>query len=391
MFNKQFFMLYVLKTGRLDSSLVAEASSKPHSKVLDVNRGYLLLESQKTLDFNHYGSLPIAFEVIERFNDFDVRDLASKIYSLGDTTNRFFLDSNFLTPKQLRLAAIDLKKMLVKTSDSKVSFFDFKNTASVFNESKKSKNVNGYGLYRLDRGYVLARFVFVQNIDAYTIRDFGKPFRDAKLGMLPPKLAQTMINLLPKDNIHTIYDPFCGTGTICFEAGLAGFSSWGSDLLDSNITGCNKNLDFFTETLGVNKNIFRFFQADATKLSKLPDNFAIVTEGYLGTPKKGNENKSTLALDYRSVVDIYNNFFVNLHKIAFDKKFFLVISVPEFKFLASSKNPEKIFANLRNYGYIFRTVVPSNRFGIDSSRVLHYSREDQFVSRNIICLEHIPG
>ena len=116
-----------------------------------------------------------------------------------------------------------------------------------------------------------------------------------------------------------------------------------------------------------------------------------MTEGYLGKPKKGNESKTELAMDFKSVVSIYNNFFLNLHKIAFKKKFFVVISVPEFKYLASTKNPEKIFANLRNYGYIFRTVVPSNRLGIDSSRVLHYSREDQFVSRNIICLEHIPG
>ena len=133
------------------------------------------------------------------------------------------------------------------------------------------------------------------------------------------------------------------------------------------------------------------FSADATKITNLPDNFAIVSEGYLGKPKKGNEEKSELAMDFKSVVNIYNDFFINLHKIGFNKKFFVVVSIPEFKYLASSRNPEKIFANLRNYGYIFRTVVPSNRFGVDSSRVLHYSREDQFVSRNIICLEHIPG
>lgn len=391
MFNKQLFMLYVLKSGRLAESLVAEVSSKSYSKVLDENRGYLLVDSEKQLDFATFGACPIAFEVLNKSRNFDVKNLAQTISDLNDETNRFFLDSNFLTPKQLRMVSIDLKKMLVKKSESKVSFFDFKNTASVFNESKKAKNLNGYGLYRLDRSYVLGRFVFVQDIDAYTLRDFHKPFRDAKLGMLPPKLAQTMINLIPKANIHTIYDPFCGTGTVCFEAALAGYNSWGSDLLASNIEGCMQNSKFFEEKFGLQSNLFNFFDADATKIKNLPDNFAIVSEGYLGKPKKGNEEKSELAMDFKSVVNIYNDFFINLHKIGFNKKFFVVVSIPEFKYLASSRNPEKIFANLRNYGYIFRTVVPSNRFGVDSSRVLHYSREDQFVSRNIICLEHIPG
>ena len=174
----------------------------------------------------------------------------------------------------------------------------------------------------MDRSYVLGRFVFVQDIDAYTLRDFHKPFRDAKLGMLPPKLAQTMINLIPKANIHTIYDPFCGTGTVCFEAALAGYNSWGSDLLASNIEGCMQNSKFFEEKFGLQSNLFNFFDADATKITNLPDNFAIVSEGYLGKPKKGNEEKSELAMDFKSVVNIYNDFFINLHKIGFKKKFF---------------------------------------------------------------------
>jgi len=384
-------MLYVVKAGRQPESLIAEISAKPFSKVLDENRGYLLVESEKELDFNKYGSCPIAYKVLKSSRDYELSELADEFVELGFDKHRFFVDSNFLTPKQTRMFAISLKKSLKQKLDGKVSFFDFKNTASVFNESRGSSKTGGVGVFRLNREYFLVEFDFVQNLDSYTIRDFEKPFRDAKLGMLPPKLAQTMINMIPKDNIETIYDPFCGTGTVCFEAMLSGYKAWGSDLLDSNIEGCAKNAEFFESKIGLDSNLVKFFTADATKLQKLPDNFAIVSEGYLGKPKKGNEEKSELAMDYKSVVAIYNDFFHNLHKIGFNKKFFVVVSIPEFKYLASSRNPEKIFANLRNYGYIFRTVVPSNRFGIDSSRVLHYSREDQFVSRNIICLEHIPG
>jgi hypothetical protein len=35
----------------------------------------------------------------------------------------------------------------------------------------------------------------VQDIDAYAERDFERPMRDAFVGMLPPKLAQIMLNL----------------------------------------------------------------------------------------------------------------------------------------------------------------------------------------------------
>ncbi|HMQ96217.1 MAG TPA: hypothetical protein PKD19_03280, partial [Candidatus Saccharibacteria bacterium] len=46
-----------------------------------------------------------------------------------------------------------------------------------------------------DRRIVIAECRGVQNIDAYTKRDHGRPKRDAFVGMLPPKLAQIMINL----------------------------------------------------------------------------------------------------------------------------------------------------------------------------------------------------
>ncbi|HEY1064174.1 MAG TPA: hypothetical protein VGE30_02630, partial [Candidatus Saccharimonadales bacterium] len=45
-----------------------------------------------------------------------------------------------------------------------------------------------------DKVYV-AQTVKVQDIDAYARRDRERPARDAKVGMLPPKLAQIIINL----------------------------------------------------------------------------------------------------------------------------------------------------------------------------------------------------
>lgn len=42
---------------------------------------------------------------------------------------------------------------------------------------------------------IIARTLHEQDIEAYTLRDRGRPKRDALVGMLPPKLAQIMIHL----------------------------------------------------------------------------------------------------------------------------------------------------------------------------------------------------
>ena len=66
----------------------------------------------------------------------------------------------------------------------------------------------------------IGKTVAIQDIENYTKRDYERPARDAKTGMLPPKLAQIMINLGGLTKIdhdqeethavqHTLYDPFC--------------------------------------------------------------------------------------------------------------------------------------------------------------------------------------
>ncbi len=68
----------------------------------------------------------------------------------------------------------------------------------------------------------LAQTLYVQNIDDYARRDFGRPKRDAFVGMLPPKLAQTMLNLAQVRPHTRILDPFCGTGVVLQEAAIMG-------------------------------------------------------------------------------------------------------------------------------------------------------------------------
>jgi len=95
---------------------------------------------------------------------------------------------------------------------------------------------------------IFATSIGTQNITAYAKRDQQRPARDAFVGMLPPKLAQILINLATEGKTSgTILDPFCGTGVVLQEAALMGYSAYGSDLSEKMIKYSQRNLDWLTE------------------------------------------------------------------------------------------------------------------------------------------------
>jgi len=77
---------------------------------------------------------------------------------------------------------------------------------------------------------IFAKTISIQDIDAYANRDQNRPKRDARVGMLPPKLAQIMINLANPSAGSWVVDPFCGTGVILQESLLMGFKAYGTDI-----------------------------------------------------------------------------------------------------------------------------------------------------------------
>ena len=139
---------------------------------------------------------------------------------------------------------------------------------------------------------VIARAEHVQNIDDYRIRDRDRPKRDAFVGMLPPKLAQTIINLATAQNEPSddfvVLDPFCGTGVVLQEALLMGFATYGTDLSQKMIDFSQINLDWLIENPRFKaNNTFRLEQADATDHIWRQPISAIACEGYLGQPLGG--------------------------------------------------------------------------------------------------------
>jgi len=119
-----------------------------------------------------------------------------------------------------------------------------------------------------------------QDVDAYSARDYERPERSTRVGMLPPKLAQILVNLAGIKT-GTILDPFCGGGVVLQEARLLGFSVAGSDLALDMVKATRKNMEWL-DAQRANLPSWTATQADARKLKLPGDIKAIVTEGDLG-------------------------------------------------------------------------------------------------------------
>lgn len=150
-----------------------------------------------------------------------------------------------------------------------------------------------------DQGTYLASTVAVQNIDQWQKRDRQKPFAQHRRGLLPPKVARMLVTgaigpALLEQNLGAVslWDPFCGSGTILMEGMVLGITAqYGSDLDQVSVEGTQRNLVWLQ---GVLKNqstesaMPTVFQADATNMQSPPfvaESIShLVTEPFLGKP-----------------------------------------------------------------------------------------------------------
>lgn len=161
-----------------------------------------------------------------------------------------------------------------------------KGRSSIF-ANRDFRNMDSFTLHQEKKvcelmivGKLLAETIAVQNPEELSKRDFKKPVRDMKVGMLPPKLALMLINLVRRDKQlpKALLDPFCGTGTVLIEALRLGILTVsGSDLSPTMLEASKKNTAHFFPNASVS-----IASHDATKPLFLDKKTSIVTEGYLG-------------------------------------------------------------------------------------------------------------
>ena len=229
----------------------------------------------------------------------------------------------------------------------------------------------------------IGRTVAIQDIDNYSLRDFDRPKRDAKVGMLPPKLAQVMINLALGQAKNTdtkktiIYDPFCGTGVIPMEGLLLGYDVIGSDIDGKMVEYTQENLNWLIKTFKLNENsTFRTFTHDARHLTKteLPERTtAIVTEGYLGPALTKFPTEEEQEKIFRELSNLHLNWLKQIHELT-PKDSKIVMCLTAFKKNGSVTHFPRFQEIAKLAGY---------KIGNTYS----YDREDQIVVRDIVILE----
>lgn len=227
----------------------------------------------------------------------------------------------------------------------------------------------------IKRGKEFYRVIGVQDIDAYVKRDQARPARDAKVGMLPPKLAQILINLcgdLPAGS--RLLDPFCGTGVVLQEAALMGYVPYGTDLSERMVEYSKKNLAW----LDAAKH-FQVEQGDATSFQWVAPINAVACEGYLGRPMSLPPAEIKLKQEKQECGGIILKFLKNLAE-QIESGTPVVIAVPAWLRSDGSYERLNLLDEIENLSY---NVKSFRNLG---QQDLLYHRDKQVVAREIIVL-----
>ncbi len=225
---------------------------------------------------------------------------------------------------------------------------------------------------------IIAESIGSQNITAYAKRDQERPKRDAFVGMLPPKLAQIILNLANPKPGNRVLDPFCGTGVVLQEAALLGFSVYGTDLADKMVSFTQQNLEWLSKTHHVDvQSIVE--QGDAMNHTWNKEVGAVACEGYLGQPFSAPPTPTKLAEVRKTCNYIMSEFLKNIGK-QIQPGTPLCVAIPAWKANDGSFTHLPLIDQLDQLGYAevrFKTVRQPE---------LLYHREDQVVARELLVL-----
>lgn len=304
--------------------------------------------------------------------------------------------------KQLNASALTIKKAIKKTGRN-VRVVPNKelelNTAQVHHNGLTKET--GWELYliRDEQQTIIAQTVKVQNIESYTKRDRQRPKRDARVGMLPPKLAQIITNLaagkLPEDKLEsicdipagqpiprkllnkTVLDPFCGTGVLLQEALLMGYDVYGSDLEQRMVDYSLANLDWLKKLYDFDETE-QLETGDATSYQWQSFDF-VASETYLGRPFTSPPDPETLARNISDCNLIIKKFLRNIYDQSKPGTRFC-LAVPAWQIKRGQFKYLPLIDQIGDLGY--------NRVSFEHVRddQLIYYRPDQIVARQLLVI-----
>ena len=231
---------------------------------------------------------------------------------------------------------------------------------------------------------IYGRTIKIQDLEGFVSRDMNKPETDTEMGTLPPKLARMMVNFTAQ-NSGTLWDPFCGSGTIPMEAAMLGFNFLASDINPQAVNDTDANVRWLSSEGYISDTLYETFRFDITKpdmeiVKKLKhtDITSIVCEPYMGPPltriiseQKANELLEGVKKLYFKLFDLIDN---KMEKRGIK----VVIIIPSYK----TDRGWKTFGIRELVGK--RWIVKNSEY---SKEGLKWNRKNSIITRNIYILE----
>lgn len=391
--------------GRIPALGVAECERVFGSSAVDwFSRGAATVD---TADFSieRFGSVVKAGRVVAEFPARSWPDVSKKIVqaytdawsehehkiTLGISAYGF----ERLSPRDIQKTGLTLKSKL-KSSPGSLRLIpnetpDLSSATSHHNKLGLSDNkVELLVVHDQRSGKTLvAESLGAQNITALARRDQGRPKRDAFVGMLPPKLALTMVNLgagdkwvaangaAPADS-YRILDPFCGTGVVLQEAALLGYDVYGSDLSEKMVDYSQQNMQWLETSRHITSNV-TIERGDAMTHAWQSPIDAVACETYLGQPFSAPPSPPKLREVRGNCNHIISKFLKNIHD-QLEPGTPLCVAVPAWRDVRGNFTHLPLIDQLDKLGY-----TPIELKNVTPDQLLYY-REDQVVARELLVI-----
>ena len=389
-------MQYIFTLGLNPALSIAEISSFFNNKKINLlNNNILILESEKELDVNNIikklgGTIKIGIVEKNIINDREkiikaCKKIIDQKNKKNNSTGKFHFDLSYYSSKKnnIKPIAMEIKKYLrsKKISCRWVDSRDSILSSVVVEQNKLLKNGIEIIIIKNNNRLIIGKTLSVQPFKKLSFRDYGRPARDDKSGMIPPKLALIMLNLAQIEHKDIILDPFCGSGTIITEAMLCGYKNIiGSDISKKAINDTNENIKWTKNNFNINIANIKTYNQPADKISKniKPNSInAIITEPYLG-PQRGKINiQKTIS----ELEKLYTNALIEFKKILKPNGKIIMIWPC---FVSQNKKDSYNFINPKINGY---KIININNNKTTNNRGIIYGREGQKVWREIVVLK----
>ena len=388
-----FKMENILILGRQKNIALAELASLYGSENFRLLNDVCVSTTLKTkdIDFRRLGGSIKMAEIIGQYQTTEWVEIEKILHKdIGQLLNlpvegkmnlgisTYDLDVNI---NQLKNLTIQLKKSIKKFGQSirlvPNQSLQLNSAQIIHNRLLTAKGIELL-LIRNGQSLVIARTTHEQDIDSYSKRDYDRPYRDSRVGMLPPKLAQILINLANPEQNTVLLDPFCGTGVVLQEALLDGLDAYGTDLEPRMIDYSAGNLKWLENIYQID-NKYSLETEDATGHQwKHFDNVA--SETYLGQAYSSYPEQVRLTTNINNCNTIISKFLDNIHDQLPEGKR-MALALPAWK-----ERNTKSFISLPLLDHLEELGYNRLSFSINSNDDLFYHREGQIVARQLIVI-----